>query len=101
VVKAASSERRGFAGIEGGASPLIAAVAGKALGGGFEIALRDLIVASTDAQFATRGGFACSHRGGVTRLTWRSCRARSSSSSPPRSTPRAADLGLVSRRGAG
>ncbi len=97
--------RGGFAGIEKRvrAKPLIAAVEGKALGGGFEIALAcDLIVASTDAQFALPE---VSHSllptaGGVTRLTW---------AIPPRvaleliltaapfDAARAAELGLVSR----
>jgi enoyl-CoA hydratase/carnithine racemase len=69
------TERGGFAGIERRerAKPLIAAVEGRALGGGFEIALAcDLVVASTDAQF---GLPEVSHSllptaGGVTRLTW-------------------------------
>ena len=99
------TERGGFAGIAARrrTKPLIAAVEGTALGGGFEIALAcDLVVASTDAVF---GLPEVSHSllptaGGVTRLTW---------AIPPRialemiltaeavDATRAADLGLVSR----
>ena len=62
--------------------PVIAAVNGLALGGGFELALAaDLIVAAEDAEFALPeiGLGILPDAGGVLRLP-RGCRARSPSS---------------------
>lgn len=83
--------------------PLIAAVEGKALGGGFEIVLAcDLIVAAEDAQFGLpevkRGLVAAA--GGVLRLPRRIPRALAMElvlTGEPIGAARAAELGLVNR----
>jgi enoyl-CoA hydratase/carnithine racemase len=85
------------------AKPLIAAVEGKALGGGFEIALAcDLIVAAEDAQFGLpevkRGLVAAA--GGVLRLPRRIPRSIAMElilTGEPVGARRAFDLGLVNR----
>lgn len=99
------SGRRGAFGIveRPPVKPLIAAVEGKALGGGFEIALAcDLIVAATDAQFGLpevkRGLVAAA--GGVLRLPRRIPRGIAMEmvlTGEPISAQRAAELGLVNR----
>lgn len=98
-------EGRGAFGIveRGSVKPLIAAVEGRALGGGFEIALAcDLIVAATDAQFGLpevkRGLVAAA--GGVVRLPRRLPRNLAMElalTGEPLTAPRAHELGLVSR----
>ncbi len=85
------------------AKPYIAAVEGKALGGGFEIALAcDCIVAAEDAQFGLpevkRGLVAAA--GGVTRLPRRippNIAMEMAITGEPIGAARAADLGLVNR----
>jgi len=99
------TETRGAFGIAARppAKPLIAAVEGRALGGGFEIALAcDLIVAAKDAQFGLpevkRGLVAAA--GGVLRLPRRIPGAIAKElilTGEPISASRAFDLGLVNR----
>jgi enoyl-CoA hydratase/carnithine racemase len=99
------SESRGSFGICGRPpdKPLIAAVEGKALGGGFEIALAcDCIVAAADAAFGLpevkRGLVAAA--GGVVRLPQRIPRNVAMEmviTGEPIGAPRAQELGLVSR----
>jgi enoyl-CoA hydratase/carnithine racemase len=99
------TEARGAFGITARppAKPLIAAVEGRALGGGFEIALAcDLIVAAKDAQFGLpevkRGLVAAA--GGVLRLPRRIPGAIAKElilTGEPISASRAFDLGLVNR----
>jgi len=99
------TEQRGAFGIvqQPSAKPLIAAVEGKALGGGFEIALAcDLIVAADDAKFGLpevkRGLVAAA--GGVLRLPRRIPRTIAMEivlTGGPIDAPRAADLGLINR----
>ncbi|MGQ4600621.1 crotonase/enoyl-CoA hydratase family protein [Nocardia sp. R6R-6] len=81
--------------------PMIAAVEGKALGGGFEIALAcDLVVAGSSAQFGlpeVKRGLVAS-AGGVLRLPQRVSRAVALGilfTGDPISADRAAELGLV------
>ena len=99
------TQERGAFGITGRppAKPLIAAVEGKALGGGFEIALAcDLIVAAADAQFGlpeVKRGLVAS-AGGVLRLPRRIPHAVAMEivvTGEPVSASRAFDLGLVNR----
>jgi enoyl-CoA hydratase/carnithine racemase len=99
------SERRGSFGICGRPpdKPLIAAVEGKALGGGFEIALAcDCIVASADAAFGlpeVRRGLVAA-AGGVVRLPQRIPRNVAMEmviTGEPIGAPRARELGLVNR----
>jgi enoyl-CoA hydratase/carnithine racemase len=59
-------EGRGFAGLTEyrSSKPLIAAVEGYALAGGFELAIScDLVVAASDAKFGIPGGQARTRRG--------------------------------------
>jgi enoyl-CoA hydratase/carnithine racemase len=96
---------RGFAGITTvpPAKPIIAAVEGKALGGGFELALAcDCVIAAVDAQFGTpevkRGLIAAA--GGVTRLPRRipqNIAMEIAITGDPISAARGAELGLVNR----
>jgi enoyl-CoA hydratase len=99
------TERGGFAGITQRAfpKPLIAAVNGPALAGGFEIVLScDLVVAADDARFGlpevTRGLFASA--GGLVRLPKRVPLALATEvaiTGEPIDAPRAHALGLVNR----
>ncbi|WP_067671421.1 crotonase/enoyl-CoA hydratase family protein [Nocardia miyunensis] len=98
------TERGGFGIVERpAAKPLIAAVEGKALGGGFEIALAcDLIVAADNAEFGLpevkRGLVAAA--GGVLRLPRRippTVAKELVLTGEPISAARAQDLGLVNR----
>jgi enoyl-CoA hydratase/carnithine racemase len=99
-----TKDRGGFGIVEGPpAKPLIAAVEGKALGGGFEIALAcDLIVAAEDAWFGLpevkRGLVAAA--GGVLRLPRRiphTVAMELALTGEPVNAHRALELGLINR----
>jgi enoyl-CoA hydratase len=100
-----TTDRRGFAGLTRipPAKPLIAAVEGHALAGGFEIVLAcDLIVAASDATFAlteVRRGLVA-QAGGLLRLPARipyHVAMELALTGERLSAPRAAELGLVNR----
>jgi enoyl-CoA hydratase/carnithine racemase len=96
---------RGFAGIasQPPRKPIIAAVEGKALGGGFELALAcDIIIAADDVQFGLpevkRGLVAAA--GGVTRLPRRipqNIAMEAAITGDPISVQKAAEFGLVNQ----
>jgi enoyl-CoA hydratase/carnithine racemase len=100
-----ATKRGGFAGLvtRDFPKPLIAAVNGPALAGGFEVALAcDLVVAADDANFGlpevTRGLFAAA--GGLIRLPKRIARALATEialTGEPISSQRAHEVGLVNR----
>jgi len=100
-----ATKRGGFAGLvtRDFPKPLIAAVNGHALAGGFEVALAcDLVVAADDANFGlpevTRGLFAAA--GGLIRLPKRIARALATEialTGEPISSQRAHEVGLVNR----
>lgn len=100
-----ATKRGGFAGLvtRDFPKPLIAAVNGHALAGGFEIVLAcDLVVAADDANFGlpevTRGLFAAA--GGLIRLPKRIARALATEialTGEPISSQRAHEVGLVNR----